>query len=109
MTNQEPDTPITTTRVTLVVSFVLMGIAILTAIPMYDAITNPQDGMGQMGRGLGGFFFLIFISLPTSLISLCCGLAIISKSKLAYITVIPTLVYTLMFILYFVYIWILSK
>ena len=79
----------------LTVSFVFLIIAVLGAIPMYDAIANPQDGMGQMGRGLGGFFGIICISIPASFVSLLCGLATISESKLAYIPVIPTSIFLL--------------
>ena len=89
----------------VIASFVFLVIAIGAAAPMYDAVSHPQDGFNGYGQGWAGIICIIFISIPASFISLFCGLASVSKSKLAYISIMPTLI----FLLYCGYTWIQIK
>lgn len=85
-----------------IASFVFLVIAVAGTAPWYDAVSNPEDGFNGYGQGWAAIIGIIVIAIPASFISLFFGLTSVRKSKLAYISIIPTS----MFLLYCAYIWV---
>lgn len=82
---------------TLALSLGFLLLALVGAIPWVVAETDPRystpypDPYGPGYRAsVTGILSLIFVSIPTSAISLCCGLIARRHSRLSYLSIIPT-------------------
>ncbi len=79
----------------VLISFVFLAIAIAGGIPMLVAANAPPPaGPEPYGPGYRnavlGIFFLVIVSIPTSLISLVLGLLSVKVSRISYVSIVPT-------------------
>jgi len=74
-------------------SGLLLVVAVIGYIPMINLSRNPVDGMGALGQGLGSIGILIFLGIPGAFLSMIFGLFALAKTKWAFVTIAPALLF----------------
>ena len=71
-------------------SLVFLLITLVGVCPMVNFYHNPGESFEGYGRGIGAVFAIMLVTFPCCGISALCGLSALKKTRLAYLTLVPS-------------------